>query len=749
MRDFATVAAALLQSAEAVCAHLLPGGRKVNGEWVAGDLSGVRGRSLSVNLREGVWKDFASGEGGADLINLWAATRQIGQLEAKREAEAWLGLDPLPNRAPVSGRAPAKPLSVSAAIDDGALPSEEPADDDPLWWQRSNVQPTRVWDYTSIDGEVVAQVYRFDDPVRGKVIRPWNPHTGRWEAPKDRELRPLLYLLEIAKASFSSPIVICEGEKATDAVREAGYLATTCMGGAQAVGLTDWSPLEGRPVVYWRDKDRGGRHSAEKMLELLRAARVGSCHLVEPPADAPVGFDAADAPPDQRRAMIERALRGRPVITGRPRLSLIDWTAGRFVGEPPEREMLIEGVFPLGAPVMLAGMGGIGKGLVILRLAYDVAYGQPSIVHPPTALGGRLMHFGRAVILAGEDTATELHSRLARIDQAGARERYPDRMMLVPLPNAGGNFPLLMSSGRGLEITEHFDRLRDELAAVPELKLVVFDPLARFAAANVEREIDASQMLLGALGSLAAELNITVLLSHHMTKARGQREAKIVDAASAREAIRGTTGLVDGVRAAYAMWPELEEARTKALLERAGLPLAGDDWRAALVWGAVVKANGPHDRTVRAYARHEAGALDDITALLRADECGERQSVAHVGGTAKKPERVADVALTADQLNSIADAIRLAEKYGQAFNATGSKSLFGRRGLLPGELKLWKRDALDAAVSRLVADGRILHTRGQPLGVPGGPLSVGTYAPATVAMTIARLAAMDTQEPQP
>src|SRR5690348_17070035 len=87
LRGFTEVAGLLQGRSEAVCSYLLPAGRKQGQEWVCGDLSGAKGQSLSINLHTGVWRDFAKGPSGADLINLWAAVRGTSQGEAKREAE--------------------------------------------------------------------------------------------------------------------------------------------------------------------------------------------------------------------------------------------------------------------------------------------------------------------------------------------------------------------------------------------------------------------------------------------------------------------------------------------------------------------------------------------------------------------------------------------------------------------------------------------------------------------------------------
>ena len=92
-RQFDELKAALLARAEQVCRHLYPDGRKEDGEWCVGSINGERGKSFEINLKTGVWKEFDGGEGGNDMIAVWALARGIKQGEAYDEAAEWLGLD--------------------------------------------------------------------------------------------------------------------------------------------------------------------------------------------------------------------------------------------------------------------------------------------------------------------------------------------------------------------------------------------------------------------------------------------------------------------------------------------------------------------------------------------------------------------------------------------------------------------------------------------------------------------------------
>lgn len=86
---------------------------------------------------------------------------------------------------------------------------------------------------------------------------------------KQDNSRPLFNLPAITKASPNTPIYICEGEKAVNALIELGFLATTPIGGVQAPKKTNWEPLSGRTIIIWPDNDRAGIEFASNVLHEL------------------------------------------------------------------------------------------------------------------------------------------------------------------------------------------------------------------------------------------------------------------------------------------------------------------------------------------------------------------------------------------------------------------------------------------------------------------------------------------------
>ena len=92
--DFRHTAQAALRAAPGLLKAWLPGGRKVGNEWLA--LNPRRADrnpgSFKINVTTGRWADFATGDGGGDLISLLAYLRGCGQAQAARAIIEELGV---------------------------------------------------------------------------------------------------------------------------------------------------------------------------------------------------------------------------------------------------------------------------------------------------------------------------------------------------------------------------------------------------------------------------------------------------------------------------------------------------------------------------------------------------------------------------------------------------------------------------------------------------------------------------------
>jgi len=284
-----------------------------------------------------------------------------------------------------------------------------------------------------------------------------------------------------------------------------------------------------------------------------------------------------------------------------PGIDLLQWTADRYAGEARPISWLCRGTIPLGVAALIAAMGGLGKSYLALDLALQIAAGVAGLEQPRKILGGRIAIEGTAVVITAEDSFDAVHRRLNRIDPEARRLRRPKRLIVLPLPDAGGPRPLIATNGKALARTPFFDDLKRQLMQLPELRLVVIDPLQAFVLADVNADPAAAQFLWSAMAELATATGATILLTHHMRK---DGMLRIADGDDAREAIRGTTALVDGARLAYTLWKFDDEA-ARPICNTLQIPFE----RGRIVRGAVVKANDEADYNAHTYTREDSGLL--------------------------------------------------------------------------------------------------------------------------------------------
>lgn len=281
--DFRGLADRLLADADRLLAQWLPNGKRQGTEYKAGSVAGEAGGSLSINLRTGRWADFATGERGGDLIDLYAAIHGLELGEAYRELDGSPGV-------PAAGTVKPRPVKPQRQVITPA-PAED-ADCDCI--HPDYGPPTHRWTYFDGNGEVLGYVARYEPAGTRKQIIPWTYSTdgwgrGQWPAP-----RPL-YRLQELEARPNDPVLICEGEKATDAAAQWAepYVAMTWPGGAQALHLADWSLLMGRKVLLWPDADEAGAMAMLRLADILRDIAI-EIKIVDV-AGQRDGWDAADA----------------------------------------------------------------------------------------------------------------------------------------------------------------------------------------------------------------------------------------------------------------------------------------------------------------------------------------------------------------------------------------------------------------------------------------------------------------------
>ena len=671
-------------------------------QFTIGSLGGEVGKSLKIDINPKSpyfmkGQDFNGSDGVGGIVKILMEGRNMKLPEVKEFFDDYLSDD-----------APRPVEKISSIVDPN------------IQQINLNTPYDSEHKYLNAQGELLCLVRRYNtkdndgNPVldgHGKPKKEFRQFTGGSNYPKMPDVRPLYNIPNIVA---SEKIIWVEGEKCADALNGLGYTATCTMGGAgmlskKSANLFDFSPLHEKELIIWPDNDNAGRKLAELVQELALNAGVKSVTTLTPPRGKPERWDVVDAVAEQFN--INEFLNTN-VKQVKKNINLLDDSLliNRFVGDAPVQKFLIANTLPLAVPIIFSAAGDSGKGMMTLDLAMKVSSGQPM----SESFGGTISEFGNSIIFTAEDDEAEMHRRIERLDIDNQRSSYEHELRIVSLPNVGGVFPILQETHDGYRTSDEFDKLYEQILQMKDLKLIVFDPLASFVHADVNADPAAGAALTGLLAQIATETGASVIMCHHMTKIK--EDTVVSTPEQARNMIRGTSALVDGVRCAFALW-QVDEATGRRRCQDLGI----DYQRNKCFDGAVVKSNGPANRNIRHFIRDEFSGLlldrsDDISRL-------------HTGSN----KEIKKSAL----FNWIADC----EREGRAMTQqSGADAILQRMSAdtdAPNVLNNCTQRMIDGLVRELIQEGRIakysFSTSGgrKWLGTIDGDMSRGEYEATT------------------
>ena len=683
-----------------------PQGRIRGNQFLLGSLRGEPGNSLKIDITPGPHfmqgTDFNGGEGVGGIVKIMMEGKGMNMSEIKEYFAGYLGDE----------------RTIVRDIDQYEASN-------PFQTQVSNRFDINTahdgeHQYLSAEGEVLAIVRRYNVrdaqgnivmDTTGKPKKDFRQFTPNSLYPKMPDIRPLYNIPNIVS---SDKIIYVEGEKCADALNEVGFTATCHMGGAGMLSRNsssayDFSPLNGKEVVIWPDNDKSGKKVAELVQQLALQANAKSVTMLTPPQGKPEKWDAVDAIAEGfnvREFLNEAAKQVQKSVNLLDDSLLIT----RFDSLAPEQKFVVSNIMPLGVPALFAAAGDSGKGMMTLDLAMKIASGKGM----QQSFGGVVSEFGNTVIFTAEDDEAEIHRRITRLDPNGDRFNYEYDMRIVPLPNYGGVFPIMQQgSDKSYYTGEQFEKYYEQLLQMKDPKLNVFDPLASFVHADVNADPAAGAALMSLVAKIASETGATVLLCHHMAKVKDSEPPKTPE--EARNLIRGTSALVDGVRFAYAVW-NVSSKIGKKMADSLNI----EYHRNRFFDGAVVKSNGPADRNIKHFIR------DLYTGLL--EDKSEQLSAIHSGS--EMDHRV----------ETLYSWIEECEEEGKALTQMGdTNSIIVRleEQNAPEVLRNLEQSTLNTYCQILQRNGRIakynLSGQGRRvwLGVEGGSLSRGEYMPTT------------------
>lgn len=176
----------------------------------------------------------------------------------------------------------------------------------------------------------------------------------------------------------------------------------------------------------------------------------------------------------------------------------------------PARQWLVRDWVPAGRVTGLMGRGGVGKSLVAQQLQTAAAIGRPWLGLHVTQV--------RSLGVYCEDERDELHRRQESIARCyDARMTDLDAMLLWPRVGCDSRLAIIDPRGE-LTLTTFFDEVRRR-AASHGARLLILDNAGDLFTLNQNDDVHARLAVNAVCGRLARELDATVLLLRHPSRA--------------------------------------------------------------------------------------------------------------------------------------------------------------------------------------------------------------------------------------
>jgi hypothetical protein len=565
--DFAAIKAASLRSVENLVRGWLPAGRRQGDEWVAINptRNDKKAGSFSINTKTGVWSDFATGEAGGDMIDLYQylfggdpldVAREVGQLVGVRPGPRSAQIHTLPTaRRPAAVVAPADILRDPESFPPRTLPDE---DGKPRFIAGGEIGPPRRSD------ELRRHVYKIGtSAVRIKIMRTGDAGALNWYRVSDGDVSgwqlrkpegfkegPFVGVLDAFDPDPFDPTQATkqlywpEGERDVETVSGKGGLAFTFGGCGDGLPAGCEEYVRNRHVVILADNDPEGAKHAEKKAALAGpvAASVRVVYFLDlpPKGDVTDFFQSGGTLAKLEQMATETAIyvppsnekpasdtRAAPPLKATP----YSWIEPTTI---PKRDFIYGKHLVRKFVSATVAPGGVGKSSLLVSETLAMISGQDLLgVHP----SGR----SKVWLWNLEDPAEEIARHIqatAKHYQLGARDIEGHLFA-----DSGRDQRLIIATTdrNGTSIVQPVvENLVSEIIS-RNIDVIVIDPFVSSHEAP-ENDNGAMDRIVKEWGRVAERGNCAVELVHHSRKSSaGETEITV-------ESSRGGKALTDGCR---------------------------------------------------------------------------------------------------------------------------------------------------------------------------------------------------------
>ncbi|MEJ0070741.1 MAG: AAA family ATPase [Pseudomonadota bacterium] len=149
-----------------------------------------------------------------------------------------------------------------------------------------------------------------------------------------------------------------------------------------------------------------------------------------------------------------------------------------------------------------------------------------------------------AVLVTAEDDKDELDIRFSDLDPTGElRKVAGDRLIVLPMENLGGAFPLVQMRAGEAGPSSKWRALATALSELPRLRLLVFDTLNAHLHGD-ENSATVVADFFRIMGPVLSGLKVASIITHHVRKAG---PIPVRNADEMRAAIRGSSALIGNI----------------------------------------------------------------------------------------------------------------------------------------------------------------------------------------------------------
>jgi len=411
---------------------------------------------------------------------------------------------------------------------------------------RQGFTVTGIYEYYNLSYQKEYEVIRFEKPIRDggkpeKIPIPVTPDGYVGFGNK----RQIPYRLEqfLVTQSDENEIWLVEGEKCCDTVIAAMPSSANiiCIGFRKANDFKGYENLfQNKKVTVFQDNDITGMQNTQNLVEMLKPI-VREIIIVRFD-EFRDGYDVADFLEDfSWNQLLERIEISERIQTPN-QISIIK--NGTAVEIQKQEEWILEPFLPTNSIILLDGLGGLGKSIFAMEMAFSISTGQSFLLKEFAPTGKYPILY-----LTAEETDWRFFERLKNIENA--YDMKSENFYWLSTISKDFCLPtarLFCRKQNEVQPTETFVFLENAIKKT-QAKLIVIDSWINFYGLD-ENSTEDGSVAYDHMKSLIRQHNCSIIILHHQTK----------------EAMRGQLNIFRGTMVFR------EQARTRIVMSKWNLP---------------------------------------------------------------------------------------------------------------------------------------------------------------------------------